>query len=122
MSQVTVITGASGGIGEELAYCAARAGRKLVLVARSADKMKTVADKIIALGAPAPEIIALDLGDPASGEALAAALKQKNLKVFELVNNAGYGLTGPIEQLDRADQVEIHRDGCCVRVRDRRFA
>lgn len=105
MSNVTVVTGASGGIGEELAYCAAKAGRKVVLVARSADKMKAVANKIVALGAPAPEIIALDLGDPSSGEALAHALKQKNLKVFELVNNAGYGLTGPIEKLDAADQV-----------------
>jgi short-subunit dehydrogenase len=105
VSQVTVVTGASGGIGEELAYCAAKAGRKVVLVARSADKMKAVAEKIVSLGAPAPEIVALDLADPKSGEALASALKQKNLKVFELINNAGYGLTGPIEKLDAADQV-----------------
>lgn len=105
MTQVTVITGASGGIGEELAYCAAKAGRKVVLVARSADKMKAVAGKIVSLGAPTPEIVALDLGDPKAGEALANALKQKNLKVFELVNNAGYGLTGPVEKLDAAEQV-----------------
>ncbi len=105
MTPVTVITGASGGIGEALAYCAAKAGRKLVLVARSADKMKAVAEKIVALGAPAPEIVALDLSDPKSGETLAATLRQKNLKVFELVNNAGYGLAGPVEALDAADQV-----------------
>lgn len=105
MNQVTVITGASGGIGEELAYCAAKAGRKVVLVARSAEKMKMVAERIVSLGAPAPEIVALDLADPKSGEALAAVLKEKNLKVFELINNAGYGLTGPVEQLDAADQV-----------------
>jgi short-subunit dehydrogenase len=107
MSNVTVITGASGGIGEELAYCAARAGRKVVLVARSADKMKSVAEKIVALGAPMPEIVVLDLGDMKSGETLAAILKEKNLKVFELVNNAGYGLAGPFEQLDQADQTGI---------------
>jgi short-subunit dehydrogenase len=107
LSHVTVVTGASGGIGEELAYCAARAGRKVVLVARSAEKMKAVADKIIALGAPAPEIVALDLGNPASGETLAGTLKQKNLKVFELINNAGYGLTGPIEKLEAKDQIGI---------------
>jgi len=107
MNDVTVITGASGGIGEELAYSAAKAGRKVVLVARSADKMKAVADKIVSLGAPAPEIVALDLGDPKSGEMLQAALKEKNLKVFELINNAGYGLAGAVEKLDAADQMGI---------------
>ena len=107
MNNVTVITGASGGIGEELAYCAARAGRKIVLVARSAEKMKAVAEKIISLGAPAPEIVALDLGSVTSGEALASELKKRNLKVFELINNAGYGLAGPFEQLDQTDQTGI---------------
>jgi short-subunit dehydrogenase len=107
VSLVTVITGASGGIGEELAYCAAKAGRKIVLVARSADKMKAVAAKIVSLGATEPEIVALDLGDPKCGEELASALKQKNLKVFELINNAGYGLAGPVEKLDMADQIGI---------------
>lgn len=107
MNEVTVITGASGGIGEELAYCAARAGRKVVLVARSADRMKAVADKIVSLGAPTPEIVALDLGDPKSGEALANTLKQRNLKVFELINNAGYGLAGPFEQQNAAEQIGI---------------
>lgn len=105
MNLVTVITGGSGGLGEELAYCAAKAGRKIVLVARSADKMKAIAEKVVSLGAPAPEIVALDLSDPKSGEALANILKEKNLRVFELINNAGYGLAGPVEQLDAADQV-----------------
>jgi short-subunit dehydrogenase len=107
LSLVTVITGASGGIGEELAYCAAKAGRKVVLVARSADKMKAVASTIVSLGAPQPEIVTLDLGNPASGEALAKALREKNLKVFELINNAGYGLAGPVEKLDAGDQIGI---------------
>lgn len=105
MNPVTIITGASSGIGEEIAYCAAKAGRKLVLVARSADKLRAVAEKIVALGAPAPEIVALDLGALNAGEELAAALRAKNLSVFELVNNAGYGLAVPIETADAADQI-----------------
>lgn len=105
MTPVTVITGGSGGIGEELAYCAAKSGRKIVLVARSAGKMQAVARKITALGAPEPECVALDLADPQAGAALAAFLQEKNLKVFELINNAGYGLAGPVEMLDRADQL-----------------
>jgi short-subunit dehydrogenase len=105
LSLVTVITGGSGGIGEELAYCAAKSGRKIVLVARSAEKMKTIAERIVSLGAPQPEAVALDLADPKSGEALSTFLRQKNLKVFELVNNAGYGLTGAVEELSAADQM-----------------
>jgi short-subunit dehydrogenase len=105
LSLVTVITGGSGGIGEELAYCAAKSGRKIVLVARSAEKMKTIAERIVSLGAPQPETVALDLADSNSGAALSEFLRQKNLKVFELVNNAGYGLTGPVEELSAADQM-----------------
>jgi len=105
MSLVTIITGGSGGIGEELAYCAAKSGRKIVLVARSAQKMKAIAERIVALGAPPAECVALDLADPQSGAALGAFLKERDLKVFELINNAGYGLAGSVETLDPADQL-----------------
>ncbi|MCW5682312.1 MAG: SDR family oxidoreductase [Xanthobacteraceae bacterium] len=104
---VTVVTGASGGIGEELAYCAAKAGRKVVLVARSADKLAAVAAKIEAAGGKQAVAIAADLSDRQAGNALAAALKERDFKVAELVNNAGYGLTGRIEKLDAADQLGI---------------
>lgn len=105
MSLVTLVTGASGGIGEELAYCAAKAGRKVVLVARSAEKLNEVAQKIAALGAPPAEIIALDLGDAEAGKTLQGELSQRGLRVFELINNAGYGLTGPVETLSQSEQV-----------------
>lgn len=103
---VTVVTGASGGIGEELACCAAKAGRKVVLVARSRDKLAAVAAKIEAAGGKAVAIPA-DLSDRQAGVMLAAALKERDFKVAELVNNAGYGLTGRVEKLDAADQVGI---------------
>lgn len=104
---VTVITGASGGIGEELAYCAARPGRRLVLVARSAEKLKAVAERTEKIGGKTAEIVALDLSDPKATEMLAAALRERNLRVAELVNNAGYGLAGPLEKADLADQLGI---------------
>nr|HMN51633.1 SDR family oxidoreductase [Xanthobacteraceae bacterium] len=104
---VTVVTGASGGIGEELAYCAAKAGRKVVLVARSADKLAAVAAKIEAAGGKQAVAIAADLSDRQAGVVLAAALKERDFKVAELVNNAGYGLTGRVEKLDAADQLGI---------------
>ncbi len=105
MTAVTLITGASGGIGEELAYCAAKASRNLVLVARSASELSRVADRIKASGHVRPEIFALDLTEPRAGDKLADFLKQKSLTVSELVNNAGWGLVGGVASLDREQQM-----------------
>lgn len=105
MNRVTLITGASLGIGEELAYVAAAAGRKLVLTARSLEGLNRVADAVAGMGFPRPDTIPLDLSLPDATERIAAALKTKNLRVAELVNNAGYGLSGPMETMDRAAQI-----------------
>lgn len=105
MTPITLITGASGGIGEELAYCAAKAGRSLVLVARSERELARVADRIKADGHARPEIFALDLTEQNAGEKLANFLKQKSLSVSELVNNAGWGLVGAVAALDREQQL-----------------
>jgi short-subunit dehydrogenase len=106
-SPVTVITGASGGIGETLAHVAARAGRKLVLVARSAEGLRKVADAIVNAGHGRPETIALDLGQAGAADRLAAELQAGGFSVSELVNNAGYGLVGATAELDRAAQFGI---------------
>jgi hypothetical protein len=105
MTAVTLITGASGGIGEELAYCAARAGRSLVLVARSGSELSRVADRIKSDGHARPEIFPLDLTEAGAADKLADFLKSKSFTVFELVNNAGWGLVGQVALLDRADQL-----------------
>lgn len=104
---VTVITGASGGIGEALAHLAAEGGRRLVLVARSAKGLKKVADAIAKGGQPRPETIAIDLGRPGAADRLADRLKKRGLSVSELVNNAGYGLVGRTDKLNRAAQLGI---------------
>jgi short-subunit dehydrogenase len=104
---VTLITGASGGIGEKLAHLAAQAGRKLVLTARSAKGLKAVADAVAAKGHARPVVIALDLSEPGAADRIAADLKKHGLTVAELVNNAGYGLSGHVAKLPRADQINM---------------
>jgi uncharacterized protein len=107
MTSVTVITGASSGIGACLAHEAARAGRKLVLVARSAEGLAKVAGAIAAEGHARPEIVALDLSEVAAADRLATELAKRGLSVFELVNNAGYGLAGSVVAHSRADEIGI---------------
>jgi uncharacterized protein len=104
---VTVITGASGGIGEALAHAAGKSGRKLVLVARSAKGLKKVADAIAKGGQTRPETIAMDLGEAGAADRLATRLKKRGLSVSELVNNAGYGLVGRTDKLHQAAQLGI---------------
>jgi short-subunit dehydrogenase len=107
MPAITLITGASGGIGEELAVVAAKAGRSLVLVARSAEGLSRVAERIAALGVARPKTVALDLGEAGAADRLADWLAEQSLTVAELVNNAGYGLVGAVATLDRKEQVGI---------------
>jgi short-subunit dehydrogenase len=102
---ITLITGASGGIGEALTRVAARAGRRLVLTARSAPRLNAVADAITAEGRARPDIVALDLGAAGAADRLAEVLAGRGLAVAELVNNAGYGIVGRLAKGDRADQV-----------------
>jgi short-subunit dehydrogenase len=104
---VTVITGASAGIGWELAKVFARHGHRLALVARRKDKLDALAGEIAATGQPKPDVIALDLSVAGVANDLARELAARNLEVEILVNNAGFGLIGGVGELDRAEQLEM---------------
>ncbi len=104
-SPVTIITGASAGIGVELARVFARNGHRLVLVARRGDKLGALADEIAAAGQTRPEVIALDLSIAGAADALGHELAARQLEPAVIVNNAGYGLTGRADELPRAEQL-----------------
>jgi uncharacterized protein len=104
---VTLITGASAGIGSELARVFASHGHRVVLVARRADRLAALASEIVAAGGAAPIVIICDLEQPDAGEKIAATLAAEGVEVEYLVNNAGYGLFGHAIKLDRAEQLGI---------------
>ena len=103
--RVTLITGASAGIGTELARVFASNGHRVVLVARRADRLSTLANEIVASGGAAPIVIPCDLEQPDAGDKIAAALAAEGVEVEFVVNNAGFGLFGNAIELDRAEQL-----------------
>jgi uncharacterized protein len=92
-----LITGASGGIGYELAKLFARDHHNLILVARSGDKLAQVANELQAHGITA-KIVALDLAAPSSPKFLFDQLLRENIAVDILINNAGFGVYGEFAQ------------------------
>lgn len=104
---VSVITGASSGIGAELARVFARHGHRLVLVARRGDRLSELADDIARAGAPRPLVLAVDLERADAGDRIDAALAQNQVAPQFVVNNAGFGLVGPVELQDRQEQLAM---------------
>lgn len=104
---VAIITGASAGIGSELARVFARNGHRVVLVARRKDKLDALADAIARDGQPRPDVIALDLSVAGVADSLARELAPRNLEAAVIVNNAGFGLTGHAAELDLSEQLAM---------------
>ena len=93
-----LITGASGGIGYELAKLFARDHHNLVLVARSADKLAQIASELQTQGVSV-KTVALDLAEPLAPKFLFDQLQREGIAVDILVNNAGFGALGKFAQM-----------------------
>src|SRR6202790_2259799 len=92
--QTALITGASGGIGYELAKLFARDHYNLVLVARSAERLRRVAEELQGRSGVAVKTVALDLAEASAPRSLFDQLQREGVAVDVLVNNAGFGSIG----------------------------
>ena len=97
--ETVLITGASSGIGLELARRFAADGAALVLVARSEEKLGNIVRELRARYGVAARVLAYDLSDPAARPALFEALRADGTAVDVLVNNAGFGARGSVAAL-----------------------
>ncbi|MBE9461976.1 SDR family NAD(P)-dependent oxidoreductase [Dyadobacter subterraneus] len=92
--EVTLITGASSGIGEALAFKLAERKHNLLLIARSGDKLEKHCKHLTDKFGINAQYIAADLSRPDSSNAVFEESKKRNLSVTMLVNNAGIGSSG----------------------------
>ena len=100
---VTVITGASSGIGAEIARELSRRGHELALVARSAEKLQSLADELPTTA----HVVPTDLTDRAARAGLLAELDSRGLTPQVLVNNAGFSTLGPAHSSDPETEVNM---------------
>jgi short-subunit dehydrogenase len=107
IERVTLITGASAGIGAELARVFASKGHRVALVARRSDRLTTLAAEIAASGGAVPIAITCDLEHPDAGDKIAAVLAAEGVEGEYVVNKAGFGVFCPANERDRAEQLGI---------------
>jgi len=105
--KLALVTGASGGIGYELAVILARHGHDLVLVARRADKLAALAERLELDHGVRARVIAKDLARPEAAAEIHQTLAAEGLVVDVLVNNAGFGLLGKFAEIGVEQDVEM---------------
>ena len=103
----TLITGASGGIGHDLAMLAAADGKNLVLAARSVDKLEQLAEKIRTNNKVEIITIDVDLSDETGVNSLISNINKQELQIDTLINNAGFGDFGDFAKADLSKNMEM---------------
>ncbi len=104
-----LVTGASSGIGAEIARELAARGHGLTLVARREDRLKLLADQLSSAHGVRTEVVAADLTVAESRGELPAVIEDRGLTVDILVNNAGFTTMGPVYRANRGDELAMVR-------------
>jgi len=107
MAKTALITGASLGIGYELAKLFARDKHALVLVARSGEKLQKIAEELKQLGSPQVTVIVKDLAELEAPDEIFAETERRKLQIDFLVNNAGFGERGPFLKTNLDNELEM---------------
>ena len=105
--QTALITGASSGIGLDLAHLFAADGHDVILVARSEQKLRELANELQSKHRVTAHVITSDLSRPDAPRELADAIRQRNIEVDFLVNNAGYGGIGSFAETDARLELDM---------------
>jgi uncharacterized protein len=104
-----VVTGASSGIGEQIARGLAARGHSLTLVARREDRLRELAAALSTEHGVHVVSVAADVSRPSGRSRLAAELQRRDVRVDVLVNNAGFGSGGAFVTLDHERETEMVR-------------
>ncbi len=104
---VALITGASGGIGLELARLCAKGGHDVILVARNGPKLEEVGKYLAGMYQVRAEVIVADLADPEAPQAIMTEIGARGLGVDVLVNNAGFGHWGLFGRAELGRQLDM---------------
>jgi uncharacterized protein len=102
-----LITGASAGIGLELARLSAQGGHDVILIARSEDALRKVAASLSGTHGVRAEVIAADLSDPESPQAIVERVAELGMRPAVLINNAGFGDWGRFAATDAGRQLDM---------------
>jgi short-subunit dehydrogenase len=105
--ETVLVTGASSGIGRALAHCFARNGDSCVLLARSEDALHTLADTLRSRYGVEASVLPADLSVPDAADTVGEWLRERDLTVDVLVNNAGFGTRGPFAETDAERQMDM---------------
>jgi short-subunit dehydrogenase len=111
MAGFALITGASVGLGRELAQLYAADRRDVILVARSEDKLRALAAQLSTEHGVRAEVLAADLAQPGAARRVFEEVERRGLLVDDLVNNAGLGACGAFWELEEqreVDQIQVN--------------